>query len=283
MLAVSEPGALNCCTSFHLIRLTLFVSRNLTSTYLPFSGSLDSLLCVLITPTPGLAFSLLMPCTLAAGSSFSSGRAYPSLSFLPPLFLCLIPTLNMQGSTSLLTAPPRCHFLMIMLPYSLFPNGWQNQFLLSLPSFFLHQKSLHSERLQLPSPSLRLKRYFRPLWDEVFDWVISSDLLLLNDPDIPTLLHRSSGSRSYPDNFFASFSLALSCSWEVLQDLGSDHLPILLTVSFSPVFRPTNVPHPSIFKKLVGMTLRFTSSFTVLLKRNTRLFLFSLLLLSLLL
>ena len=29
-----------------------------------------------------------------------------------------------------------------------------------------------------------------------------------------------------------------SCSWKVLQDLGSNHLPILLTVPFSPVFRP---------------------------------------------
>ena len=74
-----------------------------------------------------------------------------------------------------------------------------------------------------------------PLWDlrgtsdprreEVIDWVISSDLLPLNDPDTPTLLHRSSGSRSCPDIFFAPSSLAFSCSWEVLQDLGSDHLP----------------------------------------------------------
>ena len=55
---------------------------------------------------------------------------------------------------------------------------------------------------------------------------------------MPTLLHRSSGSRSYPDVSFALFSLALSCSWEVLQNLCSNHLPILLTVPLSPVFRP---------------------------------------------
>ena len=36
------------------------------------------------------------------------------------------------------------------------------------------------------------------------------------------------------------FSLALSCSWEVLQNLGSDHLPILLTVPLSLVFRPND-------------------------------------------
>ena len=92
-----------------------------------------------------------------------------------------------------------------------------------------------------------------PLWDsrgtsdprreEVFDWVISSDLLPLNDSDTPTLLHRSSGSRSSPDISFAPSTLAFSCSWEVLQDLGSDHLPILLSVPLSPVFRP-NERHP---------------------------------------
>ena len=72
-----------------------------------------------------------------------------------------------------------------------------------------------------------------------FDRVSSSDLLLLlNDFDIPTLFHRSSGSSSYPEISFAFFSFALSCSWEVLQNLCSNHLPILLTVPLSPVFRP---------------------------------------------
>ena len=93
-----------------------------------------------------------------------------------------------------------------------------------------------------------------PLWDsgvtsdlsgkEVFDWVISSDLLSLNDPGTPTLLHCSSGSRSSPDISFAPFSLALSCSWEVLQDLGSDHLPNLLSIPLSPVFCPNERPLP---------------------------------------
>ena len=56
---------------------------------------LDSLLCDPIVLTPGLAFFLLMTRTLAAASSFSSGRAYLSLNFLPPLSLRLIPTLIM--------------------------------------------------------------------------------------------------------------------------------------------------------------------------------------------
>ena len=79
--------------------------------------------------------------------------------------------------------------------------------------------------------------------------MISSDLLPLNDPDTPTLLHRSSGSRSSPGISFAPSSVALSCSWEVLQDLGSDHLPILLSVPLSPVFRPNERPPSLNFQK----------------------------------
>ena len=95
MLGVSKPGALNYYTLFRLIPLTLFISRILTLIYLPLFGSLDSQLCDLIAPTPDLVFFLLMSQTLAAASSFSSSRAYSSLSFLSTLFLCLAPTLIM--------------------------------------------------------------------------------------------------------------------------------------------------------------------------------------------
>ena len=86
MLAVFEPGALNYFTFFRPILSTLSASRNPILTPLPLSGLLDSLLCVLIAPTPGLAFSLVMPRTLAAASSFSTGRGYPFLNFLFYLF-----------------------------------------------------------------------------------------------------------------------------------------------------------------------------------------------------
>ena len=46
-------------------------------------------------------------------------------------------------------------------------------------------------------------------------------------------------------------------------------------------FAPTSVPLPSIFSELTGMTLPPTLTLTVLLQRNTRLFLFPLQLLSL--
>ena len=101
----------------------------------------------------------------------------------------------------------------------------------------------------MPSLPLGLNSYFRPHGEEVFDWIISSDFLSLNDPNTPTLLHRSSGNRSSPDISFAPSSLALSCSWEVLQDLSSDHLPILLSVPLSTVFRPKERPSSLNFQK----------------------------------
>ena len=71
----------------------------------------------------------------------------------------------------------------------------------------------------------------------------------LNDPNTPTLFRRSFGSRSSPDIPFASSTLACLCSWEVLQDLGSDHLPILLSIPLSPVFRPNERPPSFNFQK----------------------------------
>ena len=106
MLEVFEPEALNYFTFFRPLLLTLSVFRNPILTPLPLFGFLVSLLCILIAPTPGLAFSHQMPRTLRAVLSFSSGRAYLSLNFLPPLFARLSPTLIMQGSISLLTTSP---------------------------------------------------------------------------------------------------------------------------------------------------------------------------------
>ena len=180
--------------------------------------------------------ALMMPRTLAAASSFSSGRAYPFLNFLPPLFLRLIPALIVWGSTSLWAAPPRSLFLMCTPPCSLLSGGWRCQFLFSLHSSLL-RGSLCSGGLWLPSPSLGLGGCFRPprgggvrlsrlLWPPPPQW-----------PRRAALLRRSS-----PDISFAPFSLALFCSWEVLQGLGSDRLPVLLSVLLSPVFRPGERP-----------------------------------------
>ena len=95
MLEVFKRGALNYFTFSRPTLSTLSASRNPILTHLSLSGFLNSLLCVLIVPTPGLAFSLVMPRTLAAALSFLSGRTYLSLNFPPPLFLHLIPTVIM--------------------------------------------------------------------------------------------------------------------------------------------------------------------------------------------
>ena len=52
-----------------------------------------------------------------------------------------------------------------------------------------------------------------------------------------------------PDISFAPSSLAFSCSWEVLQDLGSDHLPILLSIPLFPAFCPNECPSSFNFQK----------------------------------
>ena len=79
------------------------------------------------------------------------------------------------------------------------------------------------------------------------------------------------------------FSLALSCSWEVLQDVGSDRLPIVLTVPLSPIFCPNERPPSLNFQKAPWDDFAFSFTVTVLLQRNTGLFVIPLLLFSLLL
>ena len=233
MLEVSEPGALNYFTFSRPIPLILSASRNPISTHLPLSGFLDSLLCVLIALTSGLAFSLVIPPTPAAASSFSSGWAYPFLNFLPPLFLRLIPTLIMYGSTSLLTTPPRCLFLMCPPPppvCSSPTDGRTNSFFPSSRNLFI----------------LGDFNCDHPLWDsggtsdprgeEVFDWIISFDLLPLNDPDTPTLLHRSS-----PDISFAPSSLAHGrCfrTWVLTTYQFFYQIHLFLSQVFCPIERP---------------------------------------------
>ena len=83
MLVVSKPEAINYFTISRLILWILSVSRNPILTHLPPSRSLNVLPCNLIAPSPCLTFFLPMTRTLAAASSFLSGRAYPCLNFLP--------------------------------------------------------------------------------------------------------------------------------------------------------------------------------------------------------
>ena len=81
-----------------------------------------------------------------------------------------------------------------------------------------------------------------PLGNDLFRWITSSGLEILNDPASPTLLHHSTGSRSSPDILLAPASLAPHCEWRTLHGLGSDHLPIEIVLPFFPVRQPNTRP-----------------------------------------
>ena len=92
-----------------------------------------------------------------------------------------------------------------------------------------------------------------PLGNDLFRWITSPGLEILNDPASPTLLHHSTGSRLSPDISLALASLAPHCEWRSLPGLGSDHLPIEIVLPLSPVRHPNTRPPNSTTKRLVGM------------------------------
>ena len=241
MLEVFEPGALNYFTFSRPILLTLSASRNPILTHFSFqilgfyalrsdrthsrSGifSPDATHAsggVIIFVRQGLSFSELSTSSLSSLDPYSD---YVRINF----------SLNNYYSVSF--------FNVYVPPIRPSPTHGRTDFFSSsiLPSsrhlFILGDFNCH-----------------HPLWDSkgtsdphkevIFDWFISSDHLPLNDPDTSTFLNRSAGSRSSPDISFAPSSLGIPCCCEVLQDLGSDHLPILLSVPLSPVFCPNERP-----------------------------------------
>ena len=264
MQGISEPGALNYYFLSQNILLTSSVFRNPTLTNLPLFRFQDSLLCDLITLTPSLEFFLS---TLAVASSFSSGRDYPSLNFLPPLstldpyfdYVGVNISLNSSSSLSFLNvyAPPICSSLTDSRTDSFSPSIiLSSRYLFILGDFNYH--------LLLDSKGTCDIRE-----EKVCHQDISLDLLPLNDPDISTLLHQSSGSHSSP-------LLPLSCSWEVLHDFGSNHPTILQPPFFSGLL-PQRTPPFFNCQKTRYDDFGFTLTSTVLLRRNTGLFLLLLL------
>ena len=156
-------------------------------------------------------------------------------------------------------------------PYSLLFNGWQSRLLFSLHSFLL-QESLHFGGLQLPSSPLGLKRYFWPLWEGS----IRLGHFFWPPPQWPWHTHPSSSLFSW--HLLCSL---FSCFFLLLGGASGPGFWSPTNSFIHPSFAPTTVPLPSIFRKLAGMTLPPTLTLTVHLQRNTRLFLFPLLLLSL--
>ena len=77
---------------------------------------------------------------------------------------------------------------------------------------------------------------------DLFDWLLSSDLLPLNNPKHHTLLHRATRNRSSPDLSLVPAQIASKCTWQTLPDLGSDHLPISITIPTSPLINSFHRP-----------------------------------------
>ena len=61
------------------------------------------------------------------------------------------------------------------------------------------------------------------------DWAMESRMVCLNDGSA-TRRDLANGARSAPDVTLVSDSLVGRASWSVMEDVGSDHLPILTTV-----------------------------------------------------
>ena len=80
-----------------------------------------------------------------------------------------------------------------------------------------------------------------PLWDDnvkdgkadrrgekIESWLAEHDMACVNNGK-PTHVHRTSGKESAPDISFVHSSLLDKITWETVNDLGSDHKPIILT------------------------------------------------------
>ena len=130
-----------------LVQWILSVPRNPTLTHLPLPRSLYFLLCDLITLSSGLSLFFPMTCTLVVASSFSSGRAYPSLSSLSSLPFHLTLT------------PPRSLFLIFMLLQFALLRWIANPTPFPSPFLPLPEISLLSGTSTAITP-LGLKRYF---------------------------------------------------------------------------------------------------------------------------
>ena len=277
MLVVFEPGALNYSTFSRPIPLTLSAFRNPLLTHLPLSGFLDSLLCVLITPTPGLAFSLLIPRTLAAALSFFVRQGLSFLNFLPPLS-SLDPYSDYVGIDISLNNSS-LSFPNVYAPLFAPPQQMAEPTPFLPPSFPPSEISLSWGISIAITPSGTLEVLSTPVGKKY-----STGSSLLTFSPAMTLIH--------PLFYIAPLAVALPLTspllpllWPFLA-LGRCYRTWVLTIyqffqlSLSlQSYAPTSVSRPSIFRRLPGMTLPCTLTLTVLPQRNTRLFLFPLVLL----
>ena len=137
---------------------------------------------------------------------------------------------NIQALACRISTPQPITLCSVYLPPS---KTWKAADLLSLVA-------------QLPPPILFLGDFnaHNTLWgcvstdfkgQEISEFMSSCNMCLLNDKT-PTYIHPATGSHSSIDLAFCDPSLYLDFIWKVHDDLcGSDHLPIILTRSNTPI------------------------------------------------
>ena len=156
----------------------------------------------MIAYTPRLASFLLMTCTPTVASSMLTDK-HPFLNFLLLLSLYLSPILTVEVTMSL----NNCSSFVYLPPIRSSSTKSRiesiSPFILSSSRNLFLLEDFNCRHFLWVS-----KGTFDPRREEVFSWVISSNLLPLNDLDTSSLFHRSSGSRSSFVIFFASSSLA---------------------------------------------------------------------------
>ena len=187
--------------------------------------------------------------TLVVVSSLSSTLTWLSLLFLSPLCLSRTPTqttpvLKSFSPTTLLfnfltsTPLPSETVLLILAPGPSILTSFLTPLTLSSSETSMLTTQRGTDSFPLTRSEMNL-----------FRWITSSGLEILNDPASPTLLHHSTGSRSSPDILLAPASLAPHCEWRTLHGLGSDHLPIEIVLPLFPVRQPNTRPPNFNYKK----------------------------------
>ena len=91
-------------------------------------------------------------------------------------------------------------------------------------SFIYHYSSWNSH-----SPEDQIRKDF-------FDWLLSSYLLSFNNSDYPTVLHCSTGNRSFLYLFLilSPATIASKCIWQVLTDFDSYNPPVSFKIPTHP-------------------------------------------------
>ena len=204
------------------------------------SKSLVILLSVRIGHSINKALFLPELVTLVVVSLLLSTLTWPSLLFLSPLFLPRTPTQTI--SVLKFFSPTTLPYNSLTSPIRSTPSDSRTRTFSpdirpNFPdTFILGDFNAHHptwDRLIFPNP----------LGNDLFRWITTSGLEILNDPASPTLLHHSTGSRSSPNISLAPASLDPHCEWRTLPGLSSDHLPIEIVLPLTPVRHPnTRLP-----------------------------------------